>query len=80
MDYIYLIIDYDANEIEYATEDPILAQEMVTDLYMDTLYYEFLWNVNYYGWSAARAYKEARDTIDPWFRDYIVIEKVAKTK
>jgi hypothetical protein len=80
MDYIYLIIDYDANEIEYATEDPVLAQEIVTDLYIDTLYYEFLWGVNYYGLSAANAYAQAKETIDPWFRDYVVIEKVPKSK
>lgn len=80
MDYIYLIVNYDSNEIEYATEDLTLVQETATDMYMETLYYEFLWGVNYYGLSAANAYAQAKETIDPWFRDYVVIEKVLKSK
>ena len=79
MDYIYLIINYDSHEIEYATEDLNLAQEITTDFYVDTLYYEFLWGVNYYNMSADMAYKQAKETIDPWFRDYIVIEKIPKS-
>jgi len=79
MDYIYLIINYDSNEVEYATEDLTLIQEMATDMYMETLYYEFLWGVNYYGLSAASAYAQAKESIDPWFRDYVVIEKVPKS-
>ena len=79
MDYIYLIINYDSNEVEYATEDLTLVQEMATDMYMETLYYEFLWGVNYYGLSAASAYAQAKESIDPWFRDYVVIEKVPKS-
>ena len=79
MDYIYLIINYDSNEVEYATEDLTLVQEMATDMYMENLYYEFLWGVNYYGLSAASAYAQAKESIDPWFRDYIVIEKVPKS-
>ena len=70
----FVIINYDANEIEYATEDYFLAQEMITDMYMDTLYYEFLWLVNYEGKSAAQAYQEAKEGIDYWFREYMVIE------
>ena len=72
---VFVIINYDANEIEYATEDYFLAQEMITDMYMDTLYYEFLWLVNYEGASAAQAYQEAKVAIDAWFREYMVNEK-----
>ena len=46
MDYIYLIIDYDANEVEYATDDLTLAQEILFDLYMEAFYHEFVYNIN----------------------------------
>lgn len=79
MDYIYIIINYDADEIEYATTDLNLAQEIVTDMYIETLYDEFLFEVNRYKTSAANAYYEAKETIDSWFRDYVEIEKVPLT-
>ena len=43
---------------------------------MENLYYEFLWHVNYEGKTAAEAYQEAVELVQPWFRDYIVVEKV----
>lgn len=80
MDYIYLIIDYDANEVEYATEDLTLAQEILFDLYMEAFYYEFIYNTNHYGFPIDEAYKEAKRLISYWFREYVVIEKVPKSK
>lgn len=79
MDYIYLIINYDANEVEYATTDLDLAQEIVSDMYTETLYEEFNFEVNRYNPSTINAYCEAKETIDSWFRDYVAIEKVPLT-
>lgn len=80
MDYSYLIIDYDSNEVEYATDDLTLAQEIYFDSYMEALYYEFVYNINYYGFPIDEAYKQAKKLIDHWFKEYVVIEKVPKSK
>lgn len=80
MDYIYLIIDYDINEVEYATEDLTLAQEILFDLYIESFYYEFVYNINHYGSPINKAYEEAKRLINYWFKTYVVIEKVPKSK
>lgn len=80
MDYSYLIIDYDSSKVEYATDDLTLAQEIYFDSYMEALYYEFVYNTNYYGFSIDEAYKQAKKLIDYWFKKYVVIEKVLKNK
>ena len=80
MDYIYLIIDYDAHEVEYATENLMLAQEILLDLYMEAFYYEFVYNINYRSFPIDEAYKEAKRLINYWFKEYVVIEKVLKNK
>lgn len=79
MDYIYLIVNYDDNEIEYATTDLSLAQEIISDMYTETLYEEFNFEVNRYDESTVNAYCEAKKTIDSWFRDCVEIEKVPLT-
>lgn len=80
MNYSYLIIDYDSNEVEYAIDDLTLAQEIYFDSYMEVLYYEFVYNINYYGFPIDEAYKQAKKLIDHWFKEYVVIEKVLKSK
>lgn len=73
---IYLIVNYDSEEIEYASENYINIQEVLYDLYMENLYYEFLWHVNYERKTAAEAYQEAIEIVQPWFRNHIIVEKV----
>ena len=73
---IYIIVNYDSAEIEYASENYTNVQEVLYDSYMENLYYEFLWHVNYEGKTAAEAYQEAVELVQPWFRNYIIVEKV----
>ena len=73
---IYVILNFDNDDIVTATDSYERAQEIVLDMYMDDLYYEFLWNVNYCGWTAAESYIDAKDCIDDYYRNYIVIQKV----
>ena len=47
---------------------------------MEALYYEFVYNINYYGFPIDEAYKQAKKLIDHWFKEYVVIEKVLKSK
>ena len=73
---VYVILNYDIDEVVSAADSYERAQEIVLDMYMDDLYYEFLWGVNYEGQSAAKAYEEAKFCIDSFYRNYIVIQKV----
>ena len=73
---VYVLIDYGAGDVIYASENFTNVQEMMYEHYMDMLYYEFLWRVNYDGMSASDAYTSVKNALDPWYRETIVIEKV----
>ena len=72
---VYVILDCDAGEIIYASKNFSDVQEVYYDTYMESLYYEFLWNVNYNGMMASDAYTDAKEILDDWYRNYVVIRK-----
>ena len=73
---VYIIVNYDNLEVLSASTNYNTIQENILDMYMDDLYYDFLWNVNYHGMTAAEAYSDARENIDDYYRNYMVIDKV----
>ena len=75
-DEVYIVYNTDTGEIISASRSYNHVQEILMDEYMDALYYQFLWNINYFGMDAAEGYSVAKREIKKWFRNYMMVTKV----
>jgi len=76
-DEVYIVYNMDSGEIISVSRSYNYAQEILMDEYMDALYYQFLWNINYFGMNAADGYSMAKREIKEWFRNYMMVTKIS---
>lgn len=73
---IYVAREYENDSILFATEDKNLAEEYMHDSYVEDLYHETMWNMNYCNQPFVDAYSDARAGIENFYANWTGIEEV----
>ena len=74
---LYCIWNYDCDEPIFVSPDKGLLEEMMYDLFLKDAYEEFCWSLfspyGNYELTIDEAVKDAYDTTDDWYNNYMAI-------
>lgn len=73
MDYIYMMWNYDSDEVMFASHDEASVEEMMYDFMMDDIQNEYGWEYHQHDYAFPRPIEDIVNDIWEWYNEYVGI-------
>ncbi len=73
MDYIYMMWNFDSDEVMFASHDKSFVEEMMYDFMMDDIQNEYGWEYHQHDYTLPRPIEDIVNDIWEWYNEYVGI-------